>query len=220
MFIQCGKFPDNPESFLTIWNSYVHRHRLEDFQTLICAQVFKTNSTNQKENLPSWISWQLITLRIQLSLTIRGITWPISPSSFSSHHHYPIIILIIICFVIMLNSLISIITITICGFTCSVFPHSRPQHSHHVHSHSHPQHHHQVHPLVILQKPSPEISWNFDLFKPNLCMFSVYNIVNWQRASQSPTKMTGLFGIFRGATTWASEGGKAWRTPTGLLVPK
>ena len=84
MFIQCGKFPDNPESFLTIWNSYVHRHRLEDFQTLICAQVFKTNSTNQKENLPSWISWQLITLRIQLSLTIRGLTWPISPSSFSS----------------------------------------------------------------------------------------------------------------------------------------
>ena len=180
MFIQCGKFPDNPESFLTIWNSYVHRHRLEDFQTLICAQVFKTNSKSEREPalldllaidhtedtaLPHhpWPHLTNITNIIIIILIVISIT-PILQC---------IIIFIIICFVIMLNSLISIITITICGFTCSVFPHSRPQHSHHVHSHSHPQHHHQVHPLVILQKPSPEISWNFDLFKPNLYVFSL-----------------------------------------------
>ena len=27
---------------------------------------------------------------------------------------------------------------------------------------------HQLHPFVILQKPSPEARWNFDLLKPNL----------------------------------------------------
>ena len=46
------------------------------------------------DHLPSWISWQLITLRIQLSLTIRGLTFPV----FHSHlwfHPFNIVIFVL-----------------------------------------------------------------------------------------------------------------------------
>ena len=61
------------------------------------------------DHLPSWISWQLITLRIQLSLTIRGLTFPV----FHSHlWFHPINIAIFV---------LTIFTIFTCSFSTWLF---------------------------------------------------------------------------------------------------